>query len=176
VALFQEVVGLLHATVDNVRDVLRTPDGAVKKRVIRGKIVVHSASLLFAGQHKNQYGGPGFFLVAAGFRSGGDSPLTTNAKLYCWFSANVNGPTVSDKALFGLASMEDFGHSRRRGRLLRSSACSSASTSPGRFCFSGYSGSIWRIERLAGLLFVPYAAWVTYATILNASLWLLNKT
>jgi tryptophan-rich sensory protein len=29
---------------------------------------------------------------------------------------------------------------------------------------------------LAGLLFVPYAAWVTYATILNASLWLLNKT
>jgi translocator protein len=32
----------------------------------------------------------------------------------------------------------------------------------------------WRIERLAGLLFVPYAVWVTYATILNASLWLLN--
>ena len=34
----------------------------------------------------------------------------------------------------------------------------------------------WRIERLAGLLLVPYSAWVTYATILNASLWLLNKT
>ena len=34
----------------------------------------------------------------------------------------------------------------------------------------------WRIERLAGLLFVPYAAGVTYATILNASLWLLNET
>jgi len=34
----------------------------------------------------------------------------------------------------------------------------------------------WRIERLAGLLFVPYVAWVTYATILNASLWLLNET
>ena len=34
----------------------------------------------------------------------------------------------------------------------------------------------WRIERLAGLLFVPYAAWVTCATILNASLWLLNET
>ena len=34
----------------------------------------------------------------------------------------------------------------------------------------------WRIKRLAGLLFVPYAAWVTYATILNASLWLLNET
>jgi benzodiazapine receptor len=33
----------------------------------------------------------------------------------------------------------------------------------------------WRIERLAGLLFVPYVAWVAYATNLNASLWLLNK-
>ena len=34
----------------------------------------------------------------------------------------------------------------------------------------------WRVDRLAGLLFVPYAAWVTYATILNVSLWLLNET
>ena len=34
----------------------------------------------------------------------------------------------------------------------------------------------WRIDRLAGVLFVPYAAWVTYAMLLNASLWLLNKT
>ena len=34
----------------------------------------------------------------------------------------------------------------------------------------------WRIDRLAGFLFVPYTAWVTYATILNASLWLLNTT
>jgi tryptophan-rich sensory protein len=34
----------------------------------------------------------------------------------------------------------------------------------------------WRIDRLAGLLFVPYAAWVTYATVLNASLLLLNET
>jgi len=33
----------------------------------------------------------------------------------------------------------------------------------------------WRIDRLAGLLFVPYAVWVTYATVLNASLWLLNE-
>lgn len=32
----------------------------------------------------------------------------------------------------------------------------------------------WRIERLAGALFVPYALWVAYATALNASLWLLN--
>ena len=34
----------------------------------------------------------------------------------------------------------------------------------------------WRIDRLAGLLFVPYAVWVAYATVLNASLWLLNET
>jgi len=34
----------------------------------------------------------------------------------------------------------------------------------------------WRIDRLAGLSFVPYAAWVTYATVLNAALWLLNET
>jgi len=33
-----------------------------------------------------------------------------------------------------------------------------------------------KIDRLAGLLFVPYTAWVTYATILNASLWILNDT
>lgn len=32
----------------------------------------------------------------------------------------------------------------------------------------------WRIDRLAGALFVPYVIWVTYATALNASLWLLN--
>jgi benzodiazapine receptor len=33
-----------------------------------------------------------------------------------------------------------------------------------------------RIDRLAGLMFVPYVVWVTYATILNTSLWLLNET
>lgn len=32
----------------------------------------------------------------------------------------------------------------------------------------------WRIDRWAGALFVPYALWVAYATVLNASLWLLN--
>ena len=31
-----------------------------------------------------------------------------------------------------------------------------------------------RVDRLAGILFVPYGAWVTYATIINASIWLLN--
>ena len=32
----------------------------------------------------------------------------------------------------------------------------------------------WRIDRWAGVLFVPYVLWVAYATTLNASLWLLN--
>ena len=33
----------------------------------------------------------------------------------------------------------------------------------------------WRIDRLAGALFVPYLLWVAYATALNAALWLLNR-
>ncbi len=32
----------------------------------------------------------------------------------------------------------------------------------------------WRIDRVAGALFVPYAAWVAFATALNAALWHLN--
>lgn len=32
----------------------------------------------------------------------------------------------------------------------------------------------WRIERLAAALLVPYAIWVSYALLLNASIWLLN--
>lgn len=32
----------------------------------------------------------------------------------------------------------------------------------------------WRIDRLAGALFVPYAAWVAFATALNAAIWVLN--
>jgi benzodiazapine receptor len=31
-----------------------------------------------------------------------------------------------------------------------------------------------RIDRIAGWLFVPYAAWVAYALVLNGSIWLLN--
>lgn len=31
-----------------------------------------------------------------------------------------------------------------------------------------------RIDRLAGLAFVPYLAWVSFATALNAGVWLLN--
>ncbi len=32
----------------------------------------------------------------------------------------------------------------------------------------------WRIDRWAGLLFVPYAGWVAFATVLNAAIWSLN--
>jgi tryptophan-rich sensory protein len=38
----------------------------------------------------------------------------------------------------------------------------------------GTTTLFWQIDRLAGALFVPYALWVSYATVLNASLWLLN--
>ena len=34
--------------------------------------------------------------------------------------------------------------------------------------------SFWRVSRLAGWLFVPYLAWVTFATALNFALWRLN--
>ena len=32
----------------------------------------------------------------------------------------------------------------------------------------------WRIDRIAGALLIPYVAWVSFATLLNASLWWLN--
>jgi tryptophan-rich sensory protein len=32
----------------------------------------------------------------------------------------------------------------------------------------------WRRDRVAGMLFVPYAGWVGFATALNAALWQLN--
>ena len=32
----------------------------------------------------------------------------------------------------------------------------------------------WRIDRLAGVLFLPYVLWVAYASVLNVSLWLRN--
>ncbi len=35
-------------------------------------------------------------------------------------------------------------------------------------------GLFWQLDRLAGILLLPYLAWVTFATVLNASLWILN--
>lgn len=32
-----------------------------------------------------------------------------------------------------------------------------------------------KIDKIAGYLFIPYLAWVSFATILNASIWWLNK-
>ena len=32
----------------------------------------------------------------------------------------------------------------------------------------------WRIDRLAGLMMIPYAAWVTFASLLNFEVWRLN--
>lgn len=32
-----------------------------------------------------------------------------------------------------------------------------------------------KVDRIAGWLFVPYLAWVTYASVLNASIWWLNR-
>jgi tryptophan-rich sensory protein len=34
--------------------------------------------------------------------------------------------------------------------------------------------AFWRIDRFAGLLVVPYIAWVAFATALNAAIWQLN--
>ena len=33
----------------------------------------------------------------------------------------------------------------------------------------------WRVSPTAGMLLLPYWAWVSFATVLNASLWWLNR-
>lgn len=38
----------------------------------------------------------------------------------------------------------------------------------------GFIVTVWRLDRAASLLFVPYGAWVAFASLLNAALWLLN--
>lgn len=35
--------------------------------------------------------------------------------------------------------------------------------------------AFWRVAPTAGWLLVPYLAWVSFATVLNGSLWLLNR-
>jgi len=37
-----------------------------------------------------------------------------------------------------------------------------------------FVASAWRRDRVAALLFAPYAAWVAFASVLNGSIWLLN--
>jgi len=35
--------------------------------------------------------------------------------------------------------------------------------------------TFWRISKVAGALLIPYILWVSFAAILNVSVWLLNK-
>ncbi len=35
--------------------------------------------------------------------------------------------------------------------------------------------TFWRLDRMAGLLWAPYLAWVTFAAVLNAAIWWLNR-
>lgn len=37
-----------------------------------------------------------------------------------------------------------------------------------------FIAAAWNVDRIAAWLFVPYAAWVAFASLLNASIWLLN--
>jgi benzodiazapine receptor len=32
----------------------------------------------------------------------------------------------------------------------------------------------WRLDRMAAWLFVPYAVWVSFASLLNGLIWMLN--
>lgn len=38
----------------------------------------------------------------------------------------------------------------------------------------GFVAATWTVDRPAAWMFVPYAAWVAFATLLNASIWVLN--
>jgi translocator protein len=39
---------------------------------------------------------------------------------------------------------------------------------------AGFIATAWRQDRMAAWLFAPYAAWVAFATLLNASIYFLN--
>lgn len=43
-------------------------------------------------------------------------------------------------------------------------------------CIAATAAAFWRVDKVAGWLFVPYLAWVTYATALNAALAALNPS
>jgi tryptophan-rich sensory protein len=38
----------------------------------------------------------------------------------------------------------------------------------------GFIMTTWRQDKMASLLFAPYAAWVAFASVLNGAIWLLN--
>jgi tryptophan-rich sensory protein len=38
----------------------------------------------------------------------------------------------------------------------------------------GFIATAWRLDHVAALLFVPYAAWVAFASVLNGAIWNLN--
>ena len=38
----------------------------------------------------------------------------------------------------------------------------------------GFVAAAWNVDRTAAWLFAPYAAWVAFASLLNASIWALN--
>jgi len=43
-------------------------------------------------------------------------------------------------------------------------------------CAIGVTGLLlWRVDRWAGALFLPYLAWVGYAALLNVTLWTMNR-
>ena len=33
----------------------------------------------------------------------------------------------------------------------------------------------WRVAPVAGILLIPYEAWVTFAAVLNGAIWILNR-
>jgi translocator protein len=43
-------------------------------------------------------------------------------------------------------------------------------------CITAYMLSVYRHDRFAAYLFVPYFLWVSFASILNATIWYLNLT
>jgi translocator protein len=38
----------------------------------------------------------------------------------------------------------------------------------------GFIATAWRLDRAAAWLFLPYAAWVAFASLLNGSIWMMN--
>lgn len=38
----------------------------------------------------------------------------------------------------------------------------------------GFIATVWRLDRVAAWLFMPYAAWVAFAAVLNGAIWALN--